>query len=250
MSNRLYLQHDIQTKNNQISSLFHRTLFNENEDGSVEALQYLRNRGVSDDLIEKFQIGWYPPNRYVPNRNPLLAGRIIFPIFDEYGDVRAFSGRPVKWSKGDSVPKYFHESYPKGYFLYGLNLAWRKILHLNWVVLVEGQTDVIACHRSGLTNTVGVMGSYLKYEGFTKVSRFCDRFILMFDQDEAGIECSEKTEKLLESYGKTNITVRLKTNDGGFDPDEFAKKYGDKAIGKAVTFFVNKYKSKELKNGK
>lgn len=241
----LYLRSHFQEVNNNLSNLFSSSLYNKEEEGSVEALTYLYDRGISDDLIDKFKIGWYPPNRFVPNKSPFLSGRIIFPIIDEYGDVRAFSGRKMDFKKGDEQPKYFHESYPKSFFLYGMNLAWRHILHSNRVILTEGQTDVIAAHKAGLRNTVGIMGSSLKFESFVKLNRFCDRYILMFDQDEAGIKCSNQAKQMLEKYGKECIVVKLKTKEDDFDADSFSQRYGSRGLVKAVLHYIKKNKVKK-----
>lgn len=240
MNNLLYPNSAIQEKRNKVCSLFQSSLFDDSESGSIEAREYLEGRNITKDLISRFRIGWYPENRYVPFLSPVLAGRIIFPIIDEYGDAIAFSGRKMVHNKGDEYPKYFHESYPKAFFPYGMDLAWRNILHKNYAVLTEGQTDVIACHRAGITNAVGVMGSSLKFESFVKLSRFCDRFILMFDYDEAGIKCTKKTEELLTKHNKEFIIVKLKTKEGEFDPDEFSKKYGDHGLSKAIKFYMGK----------
>lgn len=244
----LYPRAHFQDVNNKLGDLFHSSLYDDSEEGATEARAYLYDRGMSDDLIQKFRIGWYPPNRFISHRSPLLAGRIIFPVIDEYGDIRAFSGRDPKHKKGDEHPKYFHESYPKSFFLYGMNSAWRHILQQNRVILTEGQTDVIACHKSGLQNAVGIMGSAFKFESFVKLNRFCDRYILMFDYDEAGLKCAAKAKEMIESYGKECIQVKLKTNDGEFDADSFHFKYGSRGLVKAVLHYLKKNKDQD--NGK
>lgn len=154
-----------------------------------------------------------------------MKGRIITPIYDIYGEIVAISTRhPDKTVKN----RFWHESFDKGSYLYGLPYAKDAIQKFNKVIVVEGEMDVAAFHSAGFTMTVGVCGSVLTLFQVALLSRFCSDFYLMFDGDEAGRRAMRNSmtmhrEYSLELYGLNFIPVHLPDKE---DPDSFLLKNG------------------------
>lgn len=208
-----------------------------------EVSQYLNDRKLDNAIIDKYLIGWCPEDVKFPihlEQFKALAGRIVFPIIDEYGDVVSFSGRLPTKEKVDGVPKWWHGSYVKAFFLYGLNNAIDSIIEKDYVVIVEGQIDTITCNRCGIDNVVGSMGTALTYQHIEKLSRLTNRFVLMFDGDKAGRSASKSTIEYFDFYNNTSISkkiinykyydIPLIYKGVEYDSDEFINKYGSKPI--------------------
>ena len=163
-----------------------------------KALDYLHKRKINKNSIEKFSIGWCPLSTRLDQKNEYLKyfiGRVIFPIKDEYGDIITFSGRYPH--DDNSNFKWFHGDYSKSFYLYGLHESLDEIMKKDFVIVVEGQIDVIQCHQIGLTNTVGTMGTALTDEHLAKLNRFTENIVFMFDGDAPGRKISKKTHKKL-----------------------------------------------------
>jgi len=236
----LYLSDLLQKDYNSLCEKFHKALFNSPD--RREAQLYLKKRGITRDLVEKFKIGWCPLGAKVRESLERLKGRLIFPTIDEYGDVRSFSGRMLvdKEDVKGSEKRWWNESYEKSFFLYGLDAAALNIIKKNKVIIVEGQTDVIACHKYGFDIAVALMSDDLNLHQISKLLRFTNNFILMLDGDEAGRESSKNirlkrfvTEKTkgfrLRGAGVNFISVYdvdLYTGGNEYDPDSFLSKYG------------------------
>jgi DNA primase len=188
-----------------------------------KALDYLREqRGFSDEVIDRFEFGFCPMDI-----NHQLRGRLISPIYDVYRNLVAVSTRSLFMEKGD--PGYFwHESFDKGSYLYGLNWAKDSILKYKKVIIVEGEFDVAAMHSYGFTMTVGVCGSTFTLSQASLLARYCREVYLMFDNDPSGQNGIQRTLKLcknhyLGSYGIQYIPTVLPISE---DPDKVLKRDG------------------------
>ena len=195
-----------------------------------EAYSYLREvRKVSDKTIEEFRIGYVP--QWVTNSfddRHEFAGRIIFPIYNQYDELVALSSRD--WRK-DSGMKFFHEAYRKRNYLYGLNVAKKNILQNKKSIVVEGEFDVLSLHSAGINCTVGMLGSSLHIEQISLLSRYCQYVYLPFDGDNAGDESLKKTmdlynqRNLKNSFDLIFVPVILPPK---VDPDDFVNNQGSK----------------------
>ncbi|HSX41841.1 MAG TPA: DNA primase [Candidatus Saccharimonadales bacterium] len=206
---------------NNLASLVWQKLLWEGEAGQA-ALGYLKNRQITEQTIKLFRLGWAPKNlnlRTLMAKHEVTAGdlstagnpekfyeRIMFPIFDVLGNVIAFTGRTL----GDGQPKYLNSPetplYAKSRVLYGLNFAKAGIKEKNYVVLVEGQMDVVALHQAGATNTVASSGTAITESQLIILSKYTDSFLLAFDADAAGINT---TKKVIELCLKNDLNVKV-----------------------------------------
>ena len=193
-----------------------------NKEGKA-ALDYLRNkRCFSDEVIEKFDIGYCPPNI-----DHQLNGRIIVPIYDAFGEVVALSTRHL--DENHSV-RFWHESFDKSFFIYGLNFAKKNIIKHGKAVLVEGEFDVAALHSVGVTIAVGISGSAFTLTQAVDLARYCSEVYLVFDGDEAGRTAIQRSMEMHSkyhfgsSYPKFSfIPVYLPSK---LDPDDYVKTKG------------------------
>lgn len=216
-------QKDLKSKLYEINSLsaryFH-TILTKHFSGQ-EALEYLKLRRVNDQMIKKFMIGYAPKKRvlldFLKQRNVTendinAAGRpdrfvhrLMFPLFDQMGNVIAFTGRELESGHG---PKYLNTAetviFHKSRVLYGLNFAKIAIRQKQAVLFVEGQMDVIASHQVGIEYAVATSGTALTLDHLKMAYRYAQRFILAFDNDEAG---QIATEKVIEMCLQENYTV-------------------------------------------
>lgn len=215
-------------------------------------LAYLKERGLSDALIEKFQLGYAPPGRHHLRDALRAAGhsedlalklgllkkreetgevydafrdRVIFPIHSLTGRVLGFGGRILRAS--DNAPKYLNspesEIYLKSRTLYGLHLARRAIAHLDNCYLAEGYMDVIALHEAGIENVVASSGTSLTENQIKLIRRFTNKVTLLYDGDRAGIMAALRGADLMLEQG---MQVRLVLFPEGEDPDSYSRKLG------------------------
>lgn len=235
---------------NWASGYFQDQLYN-TEDGRAIGLSYLHSRGLRDDIIKKFSLGYAPAEQGSMARAALAAGysresllksglcfersgsslgdkfrgRVIFPVQDAAGRIVAFGGRVVGQARKD-VAKYLNSPetpiYEKRNVLYGLYLAKKAIQKEDRVFLVEGYTDVISMHQSGIENVVASSGTSLTYEQIRLVRRFTTNLTVLYDGDSAGIKASLRGIDMLLGEG-LNIKVLLLPD--GDDPDSFARKH-------------------------
>ena len=221
----LYFDHREQNRQNDLAERYHRTLLFNKEAESARAY-LLKERGLSDEIIKLYKIGYCPEHVKEPKKEH-LAGRIIFPIIDEFGDVVSFAGRVFNKEIFDN--KYWHLPFSKQYFLYGLNLSWKDILEKNIAVLVEGEVDAIRCYQAGIHNIVGILGTAFTKAHLTKLLMFTDRFIFMFDGNNPGRKCAKSAVDLLKSNRNAKfeyINVLLRFKGVEYDPDDFIKEHG------------------------
>ena len=190
-----------------------------------KALHHLKNeRKFSDEVIDDFDFGYCPEKINHP-----LCGRIITPIYDIFGNIVAISSRHLDKNHSN---RFWHESFDKGSYLYGLLYAKEFIIKYKKVILVEGEFDVAALHSSGFKMTVGVCGSALTVFQVAMLSRYCSNMYVMFDGDKRGKEAIRRTKKIyskydLVSYGINFYPVYL---PGNKDPDEYIRMEGRKKL--------------------
>jgi DNA primase len=219
-------------------------------DGKSIGLSYFRERGFRDDIIKKFQLGYSLEQRDAFTQSALKAGynkeylvktgltlegdnnyladrfrgRVMFPVHSLSGKVVAFGGRILK--KDDKMAKYVNspesEIYHKSNELYGIYFAKQSIVKQDRCFLVEGYTDVISMHQSGIENVVASSGTSLTPGQIRLIHRFTENVTVIYDGDAAGIKASIRGIDLLLEEG-LNIKVLLLPN--GEDPDSFARKH-------------------------
>ena len=220
-------------------------------DGIAIGKQYFRSRGIRDDIIEKFNLGYALSKRdalataaqkagyqaeflektglCIRNErgvNDRYAGRVIFPWLNVSGRVVAFGGRLLDARTKGVQQKYVNspdsEIYHKERELYGLFQAKKAIAKEDRVYMVEGYTDVIAMHQCGLENVVANSGTALSNYQIRLLRRFTQNITLLYDGDEAGIHAAMRGTDMLLAEGM-NIKVLLLPD--GDDPDSFSRKH-------------------------
>lgn len=226
---------------------------------SSEARSYCENRGIPQEVIDRWEIGYAPDvgealtihlqrkgykllecqKLFLVDQDPSggyydkFRGRLIFPIRDERGDLVAFGGRIL----GDGHPKYINSSdtplYRKSRVLYGMNLAKQSIADGKIPVLCEGYLDVIACHRAGVESAVASLGTALSEEHAKMLKRWskADSTTILYDADEAGERAAARAADILESEG---LKVRVALMPAGLDPDTLLRKVGPGAVKQAA----------------
>ena len=236
-------------------------ILKKNPDGQAIGLQYFRSRGIRDDIIEKFKLGYALPKRdalskaavaagykadylvktglcYRKDNGVLVdryAGRVIFPWFSVSGKVNAFGGRLLDSRTKGVQQKYVNspesDIFHKERELYGLYQAKREIAKQDHVYMVEGYTDVIAMHQCGICNVVANSGTALSVHQIKALRRFTPNITLLYDGDEAGIHAAMRGTDMLLGEGM-NVKVLLLPD--GDDPDSFARKHSAEEFRKYV----------------
>ena len=229
---------------------FHEILKND-VDGIAIGKQYFRSRGIRDDIIEKFHLGFALSKRdamcneakrkgyqdeflvktglAIQNERGIydrFAGRAMFPWLNVSGKVVAFGGRKLDAATKGVQQKYVNspdsEIYHKERELYGIYQAKKAIVKEDCVYMVEGYTDVIAMHQCGLENVVANSGTALSNHQIRLLHRFTQNIVLLYDGDEAGIHAAMRGTDMLLAEGM-NIKVLLLPD--GDDPDSFSRKH-------------------------
>ncbi len=238
---------------------FHDTLKND-PDGIAIGKQYFRSRGIRDDIIEKFQLGYSPQRRSalaeaaqkagykaeflvktglcIENERGVYdrySGRAIFPWLNVSGKVVAFGGRVLDSRTKGVAQKYVNspdsDIYHKERELYGIFQAKKAIVKEDRVFMVEGYTDVIAMHQAGIENVVANSGTALSVFQIHLLRRFTQNITLLYDGDEAGIHAAMRGTDMLLAEGM-NIKVLLLPD--GDDPDSFARKHSTEELKKYI----------------
>jgi len=220
------------------------------------ALDYLKNRELTEDIIKKFHIGYAPAENqksieYLRNKEKISvetlekAGiistnttnftdryrdRIMFPLSDISGDLVGFSGR--KYADGDTSAKYMNSSesvvFKKSELLYNFNNAKDAIRKDKYVYVVEGFMDAIAIYRAGIPAVVGLMGTAFTAKHVELFEKLKVEVRLCLDSDEPG---QHATEKCLSALSGHNVSVKVvRPLDEGKDPDEYLKEKGPEAL--------------------
>jgi DNA primase len=229
------------------------------------ALNYLLQRGFSEDVIKKFNLGYAPDGwdttlkelRRVNFEEQTIIGariaihkedtgriydmfrnRLMFPIRDYMGRTIAFGGR--KLDENPDSPKYINSPeslvYNKSHTLFGLFDGKRDIINKNEVVLVEGYADLIALAQFGFTNTVAPCGTAFTESQAEMIKRSAKSITLMYDGDNAGLNAAERSTEIAIAAGlKTKVVIL----PDGEDPDDILKSRGEKVMRRYLDGAVN-----------
>ena len=245
-----------------------------------EAKEYLKKRGLEDEMIKDFLIGLSTSNNtllsFLKAKNydekkleelglvnvkngtyhDIFVNRIIFPIQDYQGRVVGFTARVYKEKE---EPKYLNSKetslFKKGNILFNYHRARDSIRLNKEVIIVEGNMDAIRMYSSGIKNTIALMGTALTSNQIEMISKLRVPVILMFDNDQAGLLATRTNARLLQNAKIEVKVVRLK---GEKDPDEYIIKHGVEAmkenIKKAISFnefaYIALRENKNLKDSK
>lgn len=226
-------------------------------EGKERILRYLKDRGLNDETIKEFRLGYAPQGwRNILeflvkrgykieeiNKTGLLVkrdnsldyydrfrDRIIFPISDNLGRVMGYTAR-VTLGNDESQAKYVNtpetEVYHKSRILYGLDKAKNEIKKQDFIILVEGQMDVMASSQAGMKNTVAVSGTALTIEQIAIIKRYTKNIRMFFDMDNAGEKATKKSVKLCLSTG---MSVQIISLESGKDAADMAKENPKKLL--------------------
>ena len=236
---------------NEWAMNYFKDVLNNDPDGVAIGRQYFRSRGIRDDIVEKFNLGFSLSKRdalalaakkagyqeefliktglCIKGEKGVYdryAGRVIFPWFNVSGKVVAFGGRLLDARTKGVQQKYVNspdsEIYHKERELYGLYQGKKAIAKEDCVYMVEGYTDVIAMHQCGLENVVANSGTALSKHQIKLLRRFTPNIILLYDGDEAGIHAAMRGTDMLLAEG---MKVKVLLLPDGDDPDSFARKH-------------------------
>lgn len=214
--------------------------------------QFLQSRGLTGPIVDAFGLGVSPDQwdglaQWIARRGldpgPFLhAGllkprsdgsgwydafrhRLMFPIADLAGRVIAFGGRRLR---DDDSAKYINSResalFAKSGVLYGLSQASRSIQREGVAIVTEGYTDVLACHRAGITNVVGVLGTALTAEHARVLRRLCDTVVLLFDLDQSGQDAADRAIRVFFAESIDVRVAMLSARTGAKDPDELLRR--------------------------
>ncbi|MFK8045022.1 MAG: DNA primase [Crocinitomicaceae bacterium] len=232
---------------------FSDNLYN-NETGRAIGLSYFTNRGFREDIIKKFNLGYCLETSNALTDSALkkgykleflqksgltktkdgrnfdfFRGRVMFPIHSVAGKVLGFGGRTLKADK--KIAKYFNspesELYNKSKILYGLYFAKNRIIKNDNCYLVEGYTDVISMHQSGVENVVASSGTSLTVGQINLIKRYSDNITILYDGDNAGIKASFRGIDMILEQG---MNVKVVLFPDGEDPDSYAKNNSDEVL--------------------
>ena len=217
------------------------------EEGKIIGLSYFKQRGFSNETIKKFQLGFSPKQKDAFSKLAIknlyqkefleesglsffnekgysdrFKERVIFPIHNYSGKVLGFGGRSLN-SKNKA--KYLNSPenpiYHKSKVLYGLYFSKLEIGRRDNCYIVEGYTDVVSMHQSGVENVVSASGTALSIEQINLIGRLTKNITLLFDGDEAGLRASFKSIDLILKEG---MNVKIVMFPEGEDPDSYSKK--------------------------
>ena len=220
------------------------------EEGQAIGYQYFKSRGLEDETIRKYGLGWAPVARTALAEAARAAGykeefltetglcikyddgrlvdrfydRAIFPIHSVSGRVIAFGGRTLRSDK--NIAKYVNspstEIYDKSRTLYGIYFAKNEISRKDKCILVEGYLDVLSMHQLGITNVVASSGTSLTTEQIRLVRKFTNNITIIYDGDSAGIKAAIRGIGLVLKEG---LNVKVVLLPEGQDPDDFARRH-------------------------
>ncbi|MDQ3158623.1 MAG: DNA primase [bacterium] len=182
-------------------------------------VKFLQSKKFTSDEIQKAGLATFRYNRL----NDMFRGRIMVPLMDSRGQVIGFTARLL--AADDNGPKYINTPmtmlYDKSRHAYGLNLAKDDIRKSKFVVVVEGNMDVVASHQAGVKNVVATAGTAMTEQHLKELMRFSDDIRIAFDQDQAGLNA---TERMIPVASKVGAKISIITVPQGKDPDELIKK--------------------------
>ena len=241
---------------NDFAKKWFQSQLHDTAEGTAIGMAYLRQRGIREDIIKKFQLGYspekaklweeakkagYQDSYLVNNPNTQIGtgvclkdeqgrlfdrfrGRVIFPFFSVSGKVTGFAGRLIKQS--DKAGKYVNSPtsilYEKKHELYGFYQAKQAIKREDCCYLVEGQLDVIQLVQSGIENVVASGGTALTFPQIRLIHRFTENVTILYDGDNAGIKAALRGLDMMLEEG---VNVKVVLLPEGDDPDSFARKH-------------------------
>jgi len=229
-------------------------MLQEDMEGIAIGQSYLKERGFSAPISEKFQIGYCPDRKDAFTQEALkngykiefleqtgltvkkeewqadrFSGRIIFPIHSISGQVIGFGGRTLKSDK--KIAKYLNspesDIYHKSNVLYGLYFAKKSIVNLDKCYLVEGYIDVTSFHQAGIENVVASSGTALTSQQIRLIKRFTNNITVLFDGDAAGLKAAIRGIDLILEEG---MNVKVALFPDGEDPDSFSRSVGSSGV--------------------
>ncbi|MEI7513358.1 MAG: DNA primase [bacterium] len=214
---------------------------------NTKAKEYLLGRGISENTIKEWQIGYSPDDWHFTEMAlkkefkiediekaglikkgdkgyyDRFRGRIMFPLFDTTGRIVAFSGRA--FGQSDEVAKYLNSPetpiFSKSAVLYGLHKAKGGIREKDYSILVEGQVDLLMSHQAGFSNTVATSGTALTEQHLHILKRFSNRIMVAYDADGAGWRASKRAWEMGLSLG---MEIKIAEIPDGFDPADLILK--------------------------
>lgn len=263
------------------SELYHHILMNTQI--GEKALQYLLDRGLTEEVIRTFQIGFAPRDRSLLSKvlekenfsEELLRKsgllfqmdngdwldrfyqRIMFPITNYQGKIIGFSGRILEDETFDSTdqPKYLNspetELFNKRFILFNFNQARSEIRKKNEVILFEGFMDVISAWMSGVKNGVASMGTSLTVDQIRALEKVSEDCLISYDGDNAGIEATNRAIDLIAS--ESTMSIQIVSIPDKMDPDDYRKKYGNDSLKELIKNnrdTVFQFKKEYLKRGR
>lgn len=226
---------------------------------SPVASHYIKKRELKEETVKQFRLGFSPQAwdgllKFLDAKNfraqdaalaglaiekdgggfyDRFRGRVMFPIFNHYGNVAGFTARVLPEFDDGKSGKYINtpetQVYKKSEILYGLNFAKQDIKKEGSAVVVEGNMDVIALHQAGFKNAVATSGTALTNDQLALLSRFTENMIVCFDADSAGVQAALRGIDLALAHGFNVKVFGMPKNENGEpaakDPDELVKKF-------------------------
>ena len=234
----------------------------ETKEGKTIAYSYFKERGFSEEIIKKFNLGYGLVEKDFFTKTALknaydieflektglsivkenyqfdrFAGRVIFPIQNISGHIIGFGGR-ILGTKNKKIAKYLNspesEIYIKNKELYGIYFAKKTIVEKDKCLLVEGYTDVISLYQSGIENVVASSGTSLTIEQINLIRRFTKNITILYDSDKAGLKATFRAIDMILKSGMNANVLQLPENQ---DPDSFARELNSYDL---KTFFKEK----------
>src|SRR2546423_4853597 len=214
------------------------------------ARQYLKERGITEETIKTFHLGFSPDawealSMHLRQKGATqeqievsglvvkkeeggsydrFRGRLMFPVFDAQGKPIAFGGRTLE---PDGEPKYLNSpetpAYIKGRNLFGLNLTRDEIRRNGFAILVEGYLDLIVPFQHGVRNLIAGLGTALTPEQVKLIGRFARKVVVNYDGDRAGVQAAKRA---IETLLSEDLEVKVLVLPDNADPDDFIRKYG------------------------
>lgn len=240
---------------NSWAAEYFQKMLRETDEGMSVGMGYFRERGFTDATIRKFTLGYCPAKGDAMTMAALAAGykeqflvdtgltikresggyydrftgRVMFPVHSISGRVIAFGGRVLKQS--ERTAKYLNSPesivYNKSHSLYGIYYAKNAIVKENYCILVEGYTDVMRMHQTGVENVVASSGTSLTVDQIKLISRFTKNVTVIYDGDSAGIKASLRGIDMILREG---LNVRVVLLPDGDDPDSFGRKHSAEEV--------------------
>ena len=237
----------------QAAQIYQNLLYSES---GREALEYIKNRGFSDEMIKKYRLGYAPKNNIISSKFSNIKSeklvstglvrigdygpydffrhKLMFPIFNAHGQIVAFSGRSLDGSE----PKYINTSdtelFHKRQTIFGFNFARDFIHRQNRSIIVEGQIDAIQMQVHGFPETVAPLGTALTEDHIAILCKSNRNITFCFDGDTAGQKAAMRACLLVLPFLRDNSDVKFAFVSGGKDPDEILKKQGTSAMQKII----------------